>query len=310
MAHLPDISGALPDKVRHWYVCGPDQGMVMAAVQEIRPWLGARSSRVEYMDAQHVTPQAVAEFLAGGGSIPGEAPALLVLENADAIDLSFLYREKSAVWTQHLLAVGHESAATSAERRYTYFFKRQCGKAVVCRTPSRERLGLWVQKRLGCTADVAAEMVVCSGGDTMWLAQEVQKLATLGIGEQLKVPHIYRVTSPTAQGDLIGALLRDDKRAALMCLPSKQAAPAVFRYLEEMVVKGALVYQAQGNVGWTSRLLSKRTGLPMNEVGILREHVNTFARHPTERRLGALARVSPRALRGERQAWLSLVALW
>lgn len=310
MASPVDICGALPDKVRHWYLCGPDRGFVAAALHEIRPWLGCDASRVEYMDAEHVTTQQVAEFLAGAGSLPGEGPALLVLENADALDLSFLMKHKSSVWTERLLAIGGESTAASASPQHSYFFKRQCAKAVVCKTPPTQRQAVWVQKRLSCGTDVAIELVKCSGGDTVWLAQEVQKLAALDVGPQLQVPHIYKVTSPTAQGDVVAMLLAGSRKAALDCLPSRQAAPTAFRRLEEMVLKGSLLYEAQGVVGWASRPLTKRTGLGMAEIGTLKEHVNTFARQPTERRLRVLARVSSRALQGDRQAWLVLVALW
>ena len=310
MAHIIDISGTLPDKVRHWYLCGADRGLVLGAFHELRAWLGVDASAVAYMDGQEVSEQEVAEFLAGSGSLPGQPPALLVLENADAIDFSFLNDHKSAVWTDRLLAIGSDKVVTSTDARHAYFFKRQSGTAVVCRPPSRERLMVWVQKRLGCGADVAATLVDCSGGDTMWLAREVNKLVAVGVGTQLMSEHIYKVTSPTAQGDLVAALLEGNKPAALECIPSPQAAPVVLRRLEELVLHGSLVYEAQTAVGWSSRLLSKRTGLGVTELGTLKKHVNSFARQPTERRLRALARVSTRALRGERQAWLSLVALW
>lgn len=310
MASIVDIAGTLPDKVRHWYLCGADRGMVLGAFHELRAWLGVDASSVEYMDGRVASQQRVAEFLAGSGSLPGQPPALLVLEHADAIDLSFLNDQKSAVWTERFLAVGGEAVVTSADARYAYFFKRTCGKAVVGRTPSPERLIVWVQKRLSCGADVASTLIDCSGGDTVWLAREVHKLVSIGVGPQLLPQHIYKVTAPTAQGDLVTALLHGNKRAALECVPTAQAAPAVLRRIEDLVLHGSLVYEAQTAVGWSSRLLSKRTGLGVSELGTLKKHINSFARQPTERRLRALARTSTRALRGERQAWLSLIALW
>lgn len=296
--------------MRHWYVCGSDRGLVLGAFHELRPWLGCDASRVEYVDGETTPVQHIAEFLAGAGSLPGDAPALLVVENADAVDFSFLNGHKAAVWTERLLAVGREDSVASTNERHSYFFKRQPARTVVCRTPSTPRLIVWVQKRLLCGADVAGTLVECSGGDTMWLAHEVQKLASTDLAPHMLPAHIFKVTAPTAQGDIVQALLTENKAAALECLPSPQSAPAVLRRLERLVLEGSLLYEAQTAVGWASRPLMKRTGLGVSDIATLKAHINTFARRPTERRLRALARTAPRALRGERQAWLSLVALW
>lgn len=310
MADYCDISGTLPDDVKHWYICGPDRGQLIGAYQEIRQHAAQHTSHTEVLDGSKASVSEVIEYLRGAGSFEGEAPTLVVLDNAQDLDLTSLQDATTREYPSWLIAVGTEDKVVGKNPRYAYFYRRSAAKMVTCRNLSEKRQLRWVQRRLGCTADTAHAFVSRAGGDTEWLAVEMQKLAPLGYGEQIHPGHVPLITSGTANGNFVESLLLGRKGAALSSIPSKRSCAAVFRQLEELTIKGAMVYEAQKNIGWSSRVLLDRTGLSVNELAMLRGHVNVFGRTPTERRLRAMARVSTRAIRGDRTAWQTLVALW
>lgn len=310
MARYIDITGDLPDSVRHWYIAGPDRGLVLGAYQEIRRAASEHTDRVERLDGTDVTADTVIELLRGAGSIEGEKPTLILLDNAEHVDLTSLSDLTTREYPSWLIAVGGHERPTSKDERLRYFYGRQAARMVSCTSPNEARTLVWVQKRLGCTADTARALSERAGRDTEWLAQEMHKLSPLGYRESLEPGHVPLITSPGASGDFIKSLLVGNKGTALACIPSPDLSPSILRQLETLVVKGALVYEAQKNVGWSTRILLDRTGLSQSELAMLRQHVNVFGRIPTERRLRALARVSTRVLRGERTAWQTLVALW
>ena len=96
MAKFIDITGRISDTVRHWYVCGSDRGLALAAVQEIREQAGQHTSRVEYVDAGLVEESVIHGLMLGAGTLPGERPALVVVENAELHDFSWLLDEAPA----------------------------------------------------------------------------------------------------------------------------------------------------------------------------------------------------------------------
>jgi DNA polymerase III delta subunit len=265
---------------------------------------------VEYRDGATVGADEVEAILRGAGTIPGEPAALLVLENSDQVDLTWLLGTPSRDLPTALIAVGTEESIAASDPRYTAFFKRTSAKAVVCKSRNPAKLINWVQRRLSCDRDTASVFLESSGGDTEWLAQELHKIGSLNVGEALRGGHVRAVTSPTSVGDFIANLLEGNRRGACRSLPTAKTSKALFRSLEDIAVKGALVYEAQKSTGLSARQLSSRTGLSLTELAMLRAHINTFGRRSTERRLRALAKVSVRAVRGDRQAWLTLVALW
>lgn len=309
MARYLDISGGLPDGVRHWYLCGPDEGLLQGAYMEIRQHAGKSTSEVELLDGSECSFIELEEVLRST-PIAGGDPVLVVLMNADQVNLHDLAKRRVSDYPAWLIAVGGSQVPSGDDPDFAYFIKRQAAKVVSCKRPDRTKLIRWASQRLGCAGDVAHALVEESGGDTAWLSHELHKLARLGVGPLLASGHIPRVTSGGAGGSLVDALLLERKGTALSCIPDKTSSPAVFRSLELMTVKGALVYEAQKNAGWSKRVLLERTGLSTAELDMLRSHINVFGRIPTERRLRVLAKVAERAVRGERAAWQTLIALW
>lgn len=307
MASYLDVSGRIDDR-RHWYVCGPDRGLAAAAYHELRDILGARASRTVLLDAP--APAELRRLVMAGADPWEDSPPLYVVERAQDVDMSFLMDARPGDLPSLLLAVGAEEIAPESEHRYAHFFRRNSARMVRCSASSDERTVRWVQRRLGCLQEAAESLVLRASGDTWWLASEVRKLAAVGLGESLRANHIPMLAGSVGEGRVVDSLLRGDKRAALDSIPRREQAPAAVSALERTLLGGALLYEAQKNVGWSARLLSGRTGLGPQELGILRPHVGAFDRHATERRLTVLARVSDRAALGERDAWLSIIAAW
>lgn len=308
MPKYVDISGAIPDSVRHWYIAGSDSGIKAAAYQELREYASSRTCEAILLDGASCTTDEVIEALAEPSY--HDLPRLIVLDHADEVNLKVLSSRRSSDYPAWLLAVGGVNVPTTDDADYKFFSSRQCSRLISCQSTSTSKLIPMVSRRLGCGYDFSTALVELSSGDSGWVLREVSKLALLGIGPSLMAGHAPLVTSSTSHGDLVGFLMTGSKGNALRCIPSPNDSARVFFDLEELTIKGALVYEAQKNAGWSKRALLERTGLKSAELDMLRAHINMFGKAPTERRLKALARVSKRARQGDKAAWHVLIALW
>lgn len=299
----PDFS-----TTRHWYICGPDRGLVSSAYREIVNSAGGAETVLLFGD-ECSSEDVVYELLQPIDSGCGK-PRLIVIEHAHLLDLSVLAKYRSPQYHHFLLAIGGEDRPARADMSFSFFYNRQASCLVYCRPGNDEALCRVVQRRLSCGGEFAQSLVAASHRDTWWLASELNKLALLKLGPSLSAPHVPLITSGYETGNFVGALLSGSKGLACQALPTPRQSPQVFRTLERLIVKGCLLYEAQKNAGWSKRVLSERTGLSIAEIDMLRSHINTFGRIPTERRLNALLRVSDRALRGDRLAWDYIIAVW
>lgn len=296
---------------RHWYVCGPDRGLVTAAFHELRELLAPLAGQIVWMNGPTADEAQLRDLLLHMPMYPTELPPLVVLDNAQEVDLSWLATSKPSHLTGMLLAVGTEHKAAEASARYSHFFKRPAvARLVLCRRSDDRKLAAWVEQRLGCSHASAVELVDRAAGNTTWLAGAIQRLDSVHVGQALHPEHVATVTGERPPGDLIDALLHSNKAAALRAIPERAEAASVLAEVEEVVLDGALVYEAQKSVGWATRLLSERTGIHASMIGRLRSHISLFDRISTERRLAILSRASNRAAQGDRKAWLSIIAAW
>lgn len=306
--YLDVIAGLKLSKARHWFIHGSDKGIILDAVDAVRGVVEAKTEGVICLDARTDDMYSVFEALTSSSIAEEETlPPLVLLWNAEHFDFSGLDQVRPSDLPSYLIAV---SNSPERDPDKTKFFKKSSARAVKCRELSGNELVKLVWLRLGADKDICSQLVQKCAANSLVVAAYVRLLLNMNIADRLTRPILDLIVPSSAQGDFI-SLLSDGKKAqAVLCIPNETEAPKVLRNLEDLIVKGSFVNEVQANIGWSPRLLSQRCGLKTNELNMIKSRINSFDKASTARRLAGVTRFSKQARRGDRTAWLSLVALW